>query len=318
MRKGADAVPEPATPDNGTPDMNKRVILNIVMLTGVLILAAVTFYKPGIEPPADIAPLTDLDSNRVEHIRIVRSDGSVSLERRGDGWWVSGDMPIPADQTQVNRLLQLTSLKPERSYPDTELDPAKLDLEPPLATLHFDDTELQFGDTDPLDHLRYVRVGDRISLIPDSVQNILQGTRTQFASRKLLPNKDEIVGITLPDLKLSKPKDGTWLIEPEPERISADAAPKLVNAWTTTSALWVRPYKPSQNSKPVRIDFADGSHIDFELRQNDRETVLARPDLALEYNLTEVSAKELFELEQPEDEKPAASGPAPAEPKMAE
>lgn len=298
--------------------MNKRVLLNLVMLSGVLILAAVTFYKPGIVPPEDVAPLTSLNSKQVQHISITRADGSVSLERRNDGWWVTGDMPIPADQAQVDMLLRLASLKPERSYPDTELDPAKLHLEPALASLHFDDTEIQFGDTEPLDNLRYVRVGDRISLIPDRVQNILQGTRTQFASRKLLPGNVEIVGITLPNLKLSKPKDGTWLIEPEPESISADAAPKLVNAWTTTSALWVRAYKPSQNSKPVRIDLADGTHIDFELRQNDRETVLARPDLDLEYNLTEVSAKELFELPQPEDEKPAASAPAPAEPKAAE
>lgn len=290
--------------------MNKRLLLNLLMLITLLGLVALTVYKPGIDVPAENAPLTTLDSEQISRIDITRAGSAVNLERRDNGWWVTNDIPVPADQNQVDTLLRLASLSPVRSYPATEFDPTQLHLEPALATLRLNDTELRFGDTEPLDNLRYVRVGDRISLISDNYQNMLQGTRTQFASRKLLSDTADIVGITLPNLKLSKPEAGTWLIEPEPERISADAAPKLVEAWATASALWVRNYQPSENSTPVSIDLADGQHIKFELRQNDRETVLARPDLGLEYNLVGYSAKALFELEQPAVE-PAAE-PAPA------
>lgn len=291
--------------------MNKRLLLNLLMLITLLGLVALTVYKPGIDAPTENAPLTTLDSEQINHIDISRAGGAVNLERRDNGWWVTNDIPVPADQNQVDILLNLASLSPVRSYPSTEFDPTQLHLEPALATLRLNDTELRFGDTETLDNLRYVRVGDRISLISDNYQNLLQGTRTQFASRKLLSDTAAIVGITLPNLKLTKPEGGTWLIEPEPERISADAAPKLVEAWATASALWVRNYQPSENSTPVSIDLADGQHIEFRLRQNDRETVLARPDLGLEYNLVGYSAKALFELEQPAKE--SAAEPAPAE-----
>lgn len=290
--------------------MNKRLLLNLLMLIAVGALIAVTFYKPGIDTPEHNAPLTSLDSKQISHIRITSSDHSLELERRNKAWWVNGEIPVPADQHQVDTLLGLASLEPERSYPAADLDPAQLHLKPAMASLQLDDTELKFGATEPLGNLRYVQVGDRISLISDNYQNLLQGTRTQFASRKLLPEGADIVGITLPKLKLSKPEAGTWLIEPEPERISADAAPKLVEAWATASALWVRNYQASEHSTPVSIDLADGQHIEFELRQDDRETVLARPDIGLEYNLVGYSAKTLFELEQPAGE--SAEEPAPA------
>lgn len=282
--------------------MNKRPLLNLLMLVTVGALIAITFYKPGIETPERNAPLTSLDSTQITHIRISHGDTSLELERRDVTWWVNGDIPVPADQHQVDTLLRLASLEPERSYPASDLDPAQLQLEPAMARLQLNDTELKFGATEPLGNLRYVQVGDRISLISDNYQNLLQGTRTQFASRKLLPDSADIIGITLPNLKLSKPEAGTWLIEPEPERISADAAPKLVEAWATASAMWVRDYQPSEHSRPVGIDLADGQHIKFELRQDDRETVLARPDIGLEYNLVGYSAKTLFELEQPAEE----------------
>lgn len=279
--------------------MNQRLLLNLLMFIAVIGLVALAIYKPGIEAPTESVPLTTLNSEQISRIDITHAGGAVNLERRDNGWWVTNDTPVPADQNQVDILLNLASLSPVRSYPATEFGPTQLHLEPALATLRLNDTELRFGNTEPLDNLRYVRVGDRISLISDNYQNLLQGTRTQFASRKLLAGTADIVGITLPNLKLTKPEDGTWLIEPEPERISADAAPKLVEAWATASALWVRNYQPSENSTPVSIDLANGQHIEFELRQSDRETVLARPDLGLEYNLVGYSAKALFELEQP-------------------
>lgn len=290
--------------------MNKRLLLNLLMLITLIGLVTLVVYKPGIEAPIESAPLTTLNSKQINHIDIIRVDGTVRLEHRDNGWWVTGDNPISADQHQIDTLLHLSELRPVRSYLSSELDAKQLHLEPASAIVRLNDIELHFGDTEPLDNLRYVRVGDRISLISDNYQNLLQGTRTQFASRKLLPDTAVIVGITLPNLKLSKPENGTWLIEPEPERISADAAPKLVEAWATASALWVRNYQPSENSTPVSIDLADGQHIEFELRQSERETILARPDLGLEYNLVGYSAKALFELEQPAEE--SAAEPAPA------
>jgi len=278
--------------------MNQRLLLNLLMLIVVLGLVALVVYKPGIEAPIENAPLTTLNSEEINRIDIIRVDSALKLERRGTTWWVTGDHPIPADQHQIDTLLRLSNLVPVRSYPSSELDIKQLHLEPASVIVLLNDTELHFGDTEPLDNLRYVRIADRVSLINDSVQNILQGTRIQFASRKLLPEGADIVGLTLPNLKLTKSEDGRWLTEPEPEHISADAVPKLLTAWTTTGALRVSNYQISEHSTPIRVELANGEHLQFELRQSDNETVLARPDLGLQYHLFVSNAKGLFELEQ--------------------
>ena len=277
--------------------MNKRLLLNLLMLIGVLALIAVVVYKPGIEPPIENPPLTDLEAEQITHINITRTDHELSLERRADGWWISGEPAAPADPIQVGALLRLLETRPVRSYPADELDLEQLQLAPAQITLKLDSTEFRFGATDPLDNLRYVQLGDQVHLLRDNYQHILQGQRSQFTSRKLLPEGAVISAIQLPDRTLTKQEQGGWSVEPAPEKLSADAAQKLIRAWTNASALWVRNYQPAPNGKPVLIDLADGRQIRFELHQAEGETLLARPDLGLQYQMPEESAKPLLELE---------------------
>jgi len=288
--------------------MNTRLTLNLLMLIGVLVLVAVVFYKPGIEPPKEVPPLTTLKRDRVSKIEIVRADGGVTLERTQQGWQVAGPVPLAADKTQIDALLTFVEARPERSYAANTLDLAKLKLVPAQYTVRFDSTEIHFGDTDPLEGLRYVQLGDQVHLIMDSYQSILQGKRTQFASRKLLPDGADIVALDLPKLKLTK-QDKGWKVEPAPEKLSADAPQKLVQAWNSASALWVRDYQKAE-SQPVSITLADSKRIDFELRSSDGERVLARPDLGVQYQLPEDMAKPLFELDVPEEEPKAQDAPS--------
>jgi len=163
-----------------------------------------------------------------------------------------------------------------------------------------------------LEGLRYVQIGEHVHLVMDNYQSILQGKRTQFASRKLLADGADIVGIELPKLKLSK-QDSGWHVEPTPEKLSADAPQKLIQAWNTTSALWVREYQKAE-SQPVSITLANSQKINFELRSGDGEYVLARPDLGVQYQLPEDMAKPLLELKQPEAEPAAQDAPIIAPP----
>lgn len=290
--------------------MNTRLTLNLFLLIGVLALIAVVFYKPGIEAPKEVPPLTTLKRDQVSKIEIVRADGGVTLERKQNGWRIAGTIPLPADATQIDALLTLVETRPERSYTADTLDLAKLQLAPAQATARFDTTEIRFGDTDPLEGLRYVQIGKQVHLVMDSYQNILQGKRTQFASRRLLPDGANIVALELPKLKLTK-QDQNWTVEPAPEKLSADAPNKLMQAWGAASALWVREYQKAA-SQPVSITLADGQRIVFELRSGNGEYVLARPDLGVQYQLPEDMAKPLLELE-PAAVESATATPTPAE-----
>lgn len=288
--------------------MNKRLLLNLSLLIGVLALIAVVYFKPGIETPPALPPLTALDSAQIKRIDIVRGKTTLTLERRADGWWIAGDKPVAADEVQVETLLGLAGTVPVRSYAVDELDPAKIGLATPETVLRLDGTELQFGATDPLQGLRYVRIGDRVHMIMDRYQNILQGQRTQLASRRLLPANADIVAVELPGLKITR-NDKAWSVEPANEKLSADAPQKLIDAWMNASALWVRSYQKAAGSKPVTVTLADGQTLVFELRQAEGETLLARPDLGLQYQLPEETAKPLLELVPAEARSDAGTAP---------
>lgn len=277
--------------------MNKRLLLNLLMLIGVLALIAVVIYKPGIDAPVESPPLTAVDAGQITRIDIARADHELSLERRSDGWWISGDPAVPADPIQVQALLRLLETRPMRSYPAKELDLEQLQLAPAQTTVRFDSTELRFGVTDPLDNLRYVQLDDQVHLIQDNYQHILQGRRTQLTSRKLLPEDAVINAIQLPDRRLTRQEGGGWSVEPAPAKLSADAAQILIQAWTNANALWVRDYQPAPGGKPVVIELSDGRQISFELHEAEGETLLARPDLGVQYQMPEESAKPLLELE---------------------
>lgn len=279
--------------------MTSRTLLNLLMLAAVLALAAITFFKPGIEPEAELPPITALDSAKVQRIGIERGDTALILERRDAGWWITGDPAVPADPVQVDMLLRLPGERPERSYAAADLDLVQLKLDPGRPRVRLDTTEFVFGDTDPLQGLRYVQVGDRVHLIRDSYQNLLQGGRTQLTSRRLLPEGADITALDLPGLTLRKRDDGGWDVDPAPEQLSADAPQKLVQAWINTSALWVRSYQPAEGGKPVTLTLSDGTQLRFELRQAEGETLLARPDLGLQYQLPEESARPLLALDVP-------------------
>lgn len=288
--------------------MNKRLLLNLSLLVGVLALIAVVYFKPGIEAPPALPPLTTLDGAQIKRIDIVRGKATLTLERRDNGWWIAGDKPVAADELQIETLLDLAGAVPERSYAVGELDLAKLGLAPPETTLRLGSTEFQFGATDPLQGLRYVRIGDKVHLISDRYQNILQGQRTQLASRRLLPANADIIAVELPDLKIAK-SEKAWTVEPADDTLSADAPQKLIDAWKNASALWVRNYQKAAGSRPVTVTLADGQKLVFELRQAEGETLLARPDIGLQYQLPEETARPLLELAPAEAQPDAATAP---------
>lgn len=283
--------------------MHKRLLLNLLMLISAAALAWVAIYKPGQAPAPPATALTTLTRDEVERIVILRAADQLELTRRGERWVLLGDPELPADQAQVDALLQLVSLQPQHSYAAAELDLAQLELDPPTVRLRLNDTQLAFGGTEALDNLRYVQVDDRVHLINDSYHNILQGKRTQLVSRRLLPATANIQALHLPDLTLVKQATGDWSATPEPDAVSADAIPQLLQAWQSANAFWVRDYRPQGDSKPIRVELSDGQSIRFELRLSEHELQLARPDWGIQYQLPAASAARLLQL-------PTASTPA--------
>jgi hypothetical protein len=114
-------------------------------------------------PPA----LTPLAPEAVRRIRLdIPPVAAQVFERRADGWWRIEPSAARADDARVARLAKLAATPVARWIPAAKITPANVGLAHPSATLVVNGRPLEYGGLSAIGHLRYVRVGDRIALVP--------------------------------------------------------------------------------------------------------------------------------------------------------
>ena len=282
--------------------MKSRWITNLLLLIAIASLSLVVHFEPGIEQQPENPAITSLTVNDVQRVHInrpVRED-MVLLRTGTQDWSIERTPPLPADNFQVNALLKLVQQKPVRSYPAADLELAQLQLDPPNATAIFNDIAIEFGSLEPLQGLRYIRVGDQVHLIPDLYLHLVEAGYTQFVRRRLLDAGAHITAIKLPELTLQQ-ATGNWSIEPEQE-ISADALQRFIDDWQQAAALNVQAADTTVDGETIEITFAgEPGSLSLVIVSREPELVLARPDLGIQYRMGS-TANRLLEL-----------APAPAE-----
>ena len=114
-------------------------------------------------PPA----ITALDPDAVTRIELdIPSIAAQAFERRDDGWWRVRPSEVRADDARVQRLANLAATPVSRWMPAHAIVPAKVGLDHPSATLVLNGIGLEYGGLAAIDDLRYVRVGDKVALVP--------------------------------------------------------------------------------------------------------------------------------------------------------
>lgn len=273
-----------------------RVNLGLLLLVGVLVLLAI--YEPGIEQPQEPTRLLDLEREAVTQIRIERQgQETVALARdaRGD-WHLTGPLAIGASAFRIGSLLRITEQKSLGSFPAEPERLAGYGLETPRVTLILNDAvTIAFGDNTPLDQRRYVRLGERVHLVSDTLYYHLIGSYTTFVRQQLLPEGTAIAALTLPGLSV-RWQEERWQVEPKPEAFSADQITRLIDAWKLASAVQIKPYDGEPGETITIVPKGDAEPIRFLLTARTPDLVLARPELGIEYHLAESSGEELLKL----------------------
>lgn len=293
--------------------MNKRNLLNLALLGTVAALALVAWLEPGHKPPAEPPKLTDLTPKQVHKIRIERREGkTVVLQRQGETWQMIEPVAAPANSFRIDSMLRVTENKSLGHNPVAGLDLAKYGLDKPVVRLFLDDTEIDFGDSTPLDNRRYVRIGNTVHLIKDIAYYHLIGRYTSFVSLRLLQPQQKVQALELPGLRMSL-RDGNWEPDPKPEHYSADAATALIEAWQNAQAIEVRPYD-EKTSKPVSGEIrvhlqGEEKPLQLLITARSPDLVLVRPDLGLEYHLAQSQSDELLTLKSEPVKTPPAAKP---------
>lgn len=279
--------------------ISARSLLNLGLLGLAAALAALVYWEPGVDAPAELPKLTALSPAAVEHVVIHPQRGEeIRLDKEQGVWMMRAPVATYANEFRIEALLGITRADSHAQFDAGALDPAKFQLDPPASVLRLNDVELAFGGSEPLDNRRYVRNGATVHLIDDEYFYRLQMRFTAFVSNRLLPPSGTPVQIRLPEFGVSR-SGADWTLTPAQEQPSADAFNEFVEAWRQAQAVEVDRYAGEASRGMIIVSFEDAAPLEFLLLETEPELVLARADLGLRYHLTAEQARNLLSAPHP-------------------
>jgi hypothetical protein len=283
--------------------MSTRTLLNLMLAGVALLLMLVVFYQPGLESESPAPPITTIPAEGISSIRITRKERTpLTFTKIATGWQLEQQQSLPASKFQLHALLGVLGTRPARSYPSSDLNLASAGLEPPQATLLLDDALIYIGNTEPLEHKRYIQHEDTVYLVTDTYQHLINADWTNFVARRLLPENAGLTSLLLPDFTLTLTDDQQWQLSPENPDASDIAIKALVAQWQTANARYIRRYDGTATAGSITLKYADnGESITLHIVEQEGEFVLARPDWGIQYHFPGNRRDVLLGLPAPEE-----------------
>lgn len=135
-------------------------IIAVVLVTAVLWAGRREYLR---DPPA----ITSIDPDAVTRVELdIPPLATQTFERRAGGWWRVQPSEARADDARVQHLANLAATPVSRWMAGSAIAPAKVGLDHPSATLVLNGVRIEYGGLTAIDDLRYVRVGDKVALVP--------------------------------------------------------------------------------------------------------------------------------------------------------
>lgn len=284
----------------------KRKHVNL-LLAAILVAGVALLMLDGNDEPKD-TPLTPLQPEDVTQLRIEHPEAdAIALEKDGDEWMLTAPVAARSDRYEVNSLLALATTPMHKQFPSDGVDLAALGLAPPKYSVTLNDTRIAFGDTEPLQHQRYVQLGDRVALIDDLGSAAFDADHADLVAKTLLPDGAELQRVALPDLTLVRTADG-WQSEPLDASATPERIAPLVEAWSRARAMWnAAENEESPQGEAVALSLAGGEQIHLLVVAREPQLVVSRPDYGVRYHLSKALGEELLKLAPPPAEEEVPS-----------
>jgi len=154
--------------------MRRRTRTNLFLFAMVALLGIAVYSEFRRENALVRDPLTTLDPKAIHTLTIRCASCTTRRFERIDGHWrMREPEDRAAEDRAVDRLAAIVSVPVRFRHPEGALEPAKVGLEPPFATMEADGLVLKFGGTDAIHDDRYVEVAGTIALVPDRFSALL-------------------------------------------------------------------------------------------------------------------------------------------------
>lgn len=275
--------------------------LNLALIAAVALLAALSYFKPGTEPPEAKLQLISLKPAEIHDIRIkLPNQPPAEMVRQDGGWRLTAPLAMRADPNQVRTLLDYLDEDSEAHFPAAGADLAKYGLDKPKAELWLNGVRYAFGGLQPVDNLQYVLAGGTIHLVNGALFYRVAHDGYWWVDKGLVPPGARITALQLPHATLTLDKKGEWQLAPADASISADDIQGLIAAWQQDLAISVGPIGKGKEQGEVSLSLAGmDKPLRYAILKDPDFLVLARPDLGLQYELDTSLRDTLLSLEHP-------------------
>ena len=283
--------------------MNTRLLLNLFLFFGLAVLVSLAIYEPGKNQASDIITISSLNTNTIQHLKIINSRQQTSEFIKNENlWFMTQPFSTSANQNRINKLLEILQAVSIAQYPMSSVDANQLQLDMPTLTLSLDNLTMEFGTTETLSGNRYLKIANTVHLITDRYSYLTHGDATNFVNTKLLPENAEITTLNLPNITLQKHKDD-WLINGSEIATSTkkDVQNLLVNWYQANALLITKPKgQHDQQSPLITISIMDNNKpIQLIVNKTDDEIIFIRNDTGLRYHFSQELGQKLLLLKQP-------------------
>lgn len=143
---------------------NRRLLALAIAAAALVVAVLAVGRREYLRDPPTLTPLAPDAVTRLE-IDIPPLAPQV-FERRAHGWWRVRPSSARANDARVQRLARLAASPVARWIPASEIKPANVGLARPSATLVVNGARLEYGGLTAIGELRYVRIDDKIALVP--------------------------------------------------------------------------------------------------------------------------------------------------------
>ncbi len=237
--------------------------------------------KTGYQQQPDVSAISAAE---IQTVQIKTADSTVALSRQGDGWRIDSPIRWPADGANVERLIAIVDAETDSQLDAADIDLSTIGLDLPKALLRLDDTQVSFGATNNIGERRYVKIGERVYLLPDVHLPFIAQGLLSVLDRRLLPAGFELSRLGLPGLALERGGDGGWHSPAEPDH-ARERLQALVDNWQQLPASRVQRYRGTDTPRQkIEALLADGSRLEFFLMSIDPEIVIANPATGFQYH----------------------------------
>jgi hypothetical protein len=160
------------------------------LLLGVAVLVALAVWQWRADRAAAPGTLLALDPQSVTHVELLmHGQAPQRFEKRDGHWWAMTPTPARTDDGRLDDIAAIAAAPVLRWRAAADFDMAKIGLDPPALVLQLNDRRIAYGAMAAFGPQRYVRVGDRIALIP-----------AQYAPRSPEPAEVETSAVENPSI----------------------------------------------------------------------------------------------------------------------